>query len=93
MVEQLNEMGKLLDWLLSAAEQWGKQKTNSSNTSLAVALPISVTNILIAVTSNCDNVNAISTSIGFLSGSSLYVHTWSGNDYANDVVAYIVIGI
>lgn len=74
-------------------EQWGKQKTNSSNTSLAVALPISVTNILIAVTSNCDNVNAISTSIGFLSGSSLYVHTWSGNDYANDVVAYIVIGI
>ena len=73
--------------------QWGKQKTNSSNTSLSVALPISVTNILIAVTSNCDNVDAISTPIGFFSGSSLYVHTWMGTDYANDMVAYIAVCI
>ena len=58
-----------------------------------MALPISVTNILIAVTSNCDNNDAIATSIGFFSESSLYVHTWKGNDYANDTVAYIVIGI
>lgn len=74
-------------------EQWGKQKTNSSNISLSVALPISVTNILIAVTSNCDNVNAIATSTGFFRGSSLYVHTWEGHAYADDEVAYIVIGI
>lgn len=73
--------------------QWGTQITNSSNTSLSVALPISVKNILIAVTSNCDNVNAISTSIGYFSSSSLYVHTWRGTDYANDKVAYIVVCI
>lgn len=73
--------------------QWGKQKTNSSNPSLSVALPISVTNILIAVTSNCDNNDAIATSIGYFSESSLYVHTWKGDGYANDVVSYIVIGI
>lgn len=63
------------------------------NTALSVALPISVTNILIAVTSNCDNNDAIATSICSFSGSSLYVHTWRGDGYANDVVAYIVIGI
>lgn len=73
--------------------QWGTQITNSSNTSLSVALPISVKNILIAVTSNCDNVNAISTAIGCFSSSSLYVHTWRGTDYANDKVAYIVVCI
>lgn len=79
--------------LLFAYKQWGTQITNSSNTSLSVALPISVKNILIAVTSNCDNVNAISTAIGCFSSSSLYVHTWRGTDYANDKVAYIVVCI
>lgn len=79
--------------LLFAVRQWGTQTTNSSNVSLSVALPISVKNILIAVTSNCDNLNAISTAIGVFIGSNLFVHTWKGADYANDKIAYIVIGI
>ena len=76
-----------------AFEQWGTQKTISSNLSLSVSLPISVTKILIGVTSNCDNINAVSSSFGVCTGSSFLVHTWYGSNYANDMVAYVVICI
>lgn len=74
--------------------QWGTQKTISSNLSLSVSLPISVTKILIGVTSNCDNIHAVSSAFGVCIGSSFLVHTWNGvTSYANDTVAYVVICI
>ncbi|WP_443868094.1 hypothetical protein [Megasphaera sp.] len=73
--------------------QWGTQKTISSNLSLSVSLPISVTKILIGVTSNCDNIMAVASAFGVCTGSSFLVHTWDGSTYTNDTVAYVVICI
>lgn len=75
--------------------QWGTTRTDSSNRTLLVTLPISANKILIAVASNGDNNDAIATAIAVVDGASLYVHTWdSGNsDYGNDTVSYIVVSI
>ena len=75
--------------------QWGTAKTNSSNRALLVTLPISVNNILIAVASNSDNNDAISTAIAVVDGASLYVHTRDpeAKVYGNDKVSYIVVSI
>lgn len=75
--------------------QWGKERTNSSNRAVLVTLPISANNILIAIASNTDNNDAIATAVATTNGSSLYIHTWDSldKDYANDLVAYIVVSI
>lgn len=81
--------------LLAPFEQWGKERTNSSNRGLLVTLPISANNILIAIVSNTDNNDAIATAVATTYGSSLCIHTWNSStkDYGNDTVAYIAICI
>lgn len=79
----------------AVSRQWGKERTNSSNRAVLVTLPISANNILIAIASNTDNNDAIATAVATTNGSSLYIHTWDSldKDYANDLVAYIVVSI
>ena len=81
--------------MLLQSRQWGTARTNSSNRTLLVTLPISANKILIAVASNGDNNDAIATAIAVVDGASLYVHTWDpGNSaYGNDKVFYIVVSI
>jgi hypothetical protein len=81
--------------LLISFQQWGTVRTNSSNRTLSVTLPISTNKILIAVASNSDNNDAIATAIAITDGASLYVHTWDSvaSAYGNDKVSYIVVSI